>query len=156
METRERSTAAPASGNGAELDWRELGRRVRRMRQAELLRGLPRELLATMAPLLRRANARAGELIYREGEPATRFFIVESGRISRIQGEDGAAGREELGPGASCGDAVLWAGAASRATARAETDTILWEVRARDLQELRRARKGIAVTFATGLSEAGV
>ena len=39
METRERGTAAPASGNGAELDWRELGRRVRRMRQAELLRG---------------------------------------------------------------------------------------------------------------------
>jgi ABC-type multidrug transport system ATPase subunit len=138
METRERGTAAPASGNGAELDWRELGRRVRRMRQAELLRGLPRELLATMAPLLRRANARAGELIYREGEPATRFFIVESGRVSRIHAADGAAGSEELGPGASCGDAVLWAGAAYRATARAETDTVLWEVRARDLQELRR------------------
>src|SRR5215212_8548096 len=139
METRERSTAAPAAGNGPELDWRELGRRVSLRRQAELLRGLPRELLATIAPLLRRASARPGELIYREGEPAACFFLVESGEVSRFQGDDGEAWSEQLGPGASCGDAVLWAGAVYRASARAETETVLWEVHARDLEELRRA-----------------
>src|SRR2546423_10942495 len=104
METREKSTAAPAADDGRELDWRELGRRVRLMRQAELLRGLPRELLATIAPLLRCASARPGELIYREGEPAARFFLVESGKVSRFQG-DGDAWSEQLGPGGSCGDA---------------------------------------------------
>jgi ABC-type multidrug transport system ATPase subunit len=138
MEAREKRTAAPAAGDGRELDWRELGRRVKLMRQAELLRGLPRELLAMIAPLLRRASARPGELIYREGEPAARFFLVESGKVSRFRGDDGDACSEQLGPGASCGDAVLWAGAAYRASARAETETVLWEVQARDLEELRR------------------
>src|SRR3954471_4429393 len=139
METRERSTAAPAAGAGRELDWRELGRRVRLMRQAEPLRGLPRELLATIAPLLHRASAGTGELIYREGEPAARFFLVESGTVRRFYGDDGDAWGEQLGPGASCGDAVLWAGPTYRASARAETETVLWEVHARDLEELRRA-----------------
>src|SRR3954471_17662525 len=100
METRERSTAAPAAGAGRELDWRELGRRVRLMRQAELLRGLPWELVVTIAPLLRRASARQGELIYREGEPAARLFLVESGKVSRFQGADGDGWSEQLGPGA--------------------------------------------------------
>ncbi len=139
METREWSTAASAAGDGRELDWRELGRRVRLMRRAELLRGLPRELLVTIAPLLRRASARPGELIYREGEPAARFFLVESGKVSRFHGHDGDGWSEELGPGASCGDAVLWAGAAYRASARAETEMVLWELHARDLEERRRA-----------------
>lgn len=139
METREKSTAASVAGDGRELDWRELGRRVRLMREGELLRGLPWELLATIAPLLRRASARPGELIYREGEPAARFFLVESGKAIRFQGDNGDGWSEELGPGASCGDAVLWAGAAYRASARAETETVLWELRARDLEELRRA-----------------
>ena len=139
METREKSTRAPAAGDGRELDWRELGRRVRLMRQAELLRGVPRELLTTIAPLLRRASARHGELIYREGEPADRFFLVESGMVTRFQGDDGDAWSEQLGPGASCGDAVLWAGGTYRASARADTETVLWEVHAGDLEELRRA-----------------
>src|SRR5947208_9132755 len=141
METREKSTAAPVVGNGRELDWRELGRRVRLMRQAELLRGLPRELLATIAPLLRRASVPSGELIYREGEPAVRFFLVESGTVSRIHSDDGDTCTEQLGPGASFGDAVLWAGAAYRASARAETETVLWEVRVGDLEELRQANE---------------
>src|SRR5215203_6609481 len=98
METHETSRAAPPAGDGRELDWRELGRRVRLMRQAELLRGLARELLATIAPLLRRASARPGELIYREGEPAARFFLVESGEVSRFQGDGDAAWSEQLGP----------------------------------------------------------
>ncbi len=140
METRERSTAAPAAdGDGRELDWRELGRRVRLMRESELLRGLPREHLTTIAPLLHPASARPGELIYREGEPAASFFLVESGQASRFRGDDGDAWSEELGPGASFGDAVLWAGSAYRASARAETEMVLWEVHARELEELRRA-----------------
>ena len=143
METRERSTAAPVAGDGRELDWRELGRRVRLMRQAELLRGLPRELLAMIAPLLRRATAPPGELIYREGESAERFFLIGSGMVRRFHGDDGDAWGEELGPGASCGDAVLWAGAAYRASARAESEVVLWEVQARDLAELRRASESL-------------
>ena len=87
METRERSTAAPAAdGDGRELDWRELGRRVRLMRESELLRGLPREHLTTIAPLLHPASARPGELIYREGEPAASFFLVESGTGQSVPG----------------------------------------------------------------------
>ena len=113
METRERGTAAPASGKQAELDWRELGRRVRRMRQAELLRGLPRDLLATMAPRLRRANARAGELDLsrRRARDALLHRRVGQGQPDPRRGW--RRREQELGPGASCGDAVLWAGAAT-------------------------------------------
>ena len=48
---------APPGGREADLDWRELGRRVALMRSAPLFRGLSWKLLATLAAVLRRETA---------------------------------------------------------------------------------------------------
>jgi ABC-type multidrug transport system ATPase subunit len=119
------------------LEWRELGRRVALMRSAPLLRGMSWELLATLAPVLRRETAGPGTALYRQGEPAVRFYLIETGRVLRLRAGEGGAQTEELGPGDTCGDAVLWAGPTYRATARAESPLTLWALDAGELGTLR-------------------
>jgi len=114
-------------------DWRELGRRVRLLRNAPLLWGLPRDQLRILAALMRPLLADAGTVLYREGDPATGFFLIESGSVRRE-----ADGVETLGPGDTFGDAVLWGGSAFRTTAVAESRCALWTL---DAVELRRARE---------------
>ena len=140
---RASAPAAAADGRGpapavrAEPDWRELGRRVALMRSAPLLRALSWELLMTLAPLLRRETVSPGTVLYREDEPATRFYLVEAGSLVRRPAAGGDTQTEELGRADTCGDAVLWGGEEYRATARAETPATLWALEAGELLALR-------------------
>ena len=123
-----------AAGKGElDQDWRELGRRVRLLRAAPLLWGLPRDQLRVLAALMRPLLVEAGTVLYREGDPATRFFLIEFGTVARR-----ADGVEVLGPGDTFGDAVLWAGSSFRTTATAESRSGLWAL---DAVELARARE---------------
>jgi ABC-type multidrug transport system ATPase subunit len=114
-------------------DWRELGRRVRLLRAAPLLWGVPRDQLRVLAALTRPLLVEAGTVLYREGDPATRFFVIESGTVTRV-----ANRVETLGPGGTFGDAVLWAGSTFRTTATAKSRCALWVL---DAVELGRARE---------------
>src|SRR4051812_26083286 len=134
---------AQLSGLDGELDWRELGRRVALLRTAQLLRGMSWELLATLAPLLRRETAEPGAVLYEQDEPAVRFYLIETGHALRVQVEDGATQTEELGPADTCGDAVLWDGRTYRATARAETELTLWALDAGELAVRRESHPGL-------------
>ena len=91
------------------------------MRRAPLLQGMSWELLAAFAPLFRRKTAEPGAILYRQGEPAVRFYLIEAGRVLRLRSGESDTQTDELGPADTCGDAVLWAGATYRATVRAET-----------------------------------
>jgi ABC-type multidrug transport system ATPase subunit len=130
-------------GLEAKLDWRELGRRVALMRSAPVLRGMSWELLATLAPVLRRETAAAGTVLYRQGEPAVRFYLIEAGRLLRLRAGEGGTQTEQLGPADTCGDAVLWAGARYRATASAETPLTLWALDAGELGTLREGHPAL-------------
>src|SRR4051812_49690155 len=112
---------AQLSGLDGELDWRELGRRVALLRTAQLLRGMSWELLATLAPLLRRETAEPGTVLYRQDDPPVRFYLIEAGELLRVWAGEGRTHTDELGPADTSGGALLWAGATDRATARAET-----------------------------------
>lgn len=63
--------------------------------------------LAMLTAGARRTVVRAGELIYRQGDPAGGFYVVESGRVRIVKGlaTDGTGGHElrQLGPGAVFG-----------------------------------------------------
>src|SRR4051812_34006237 len=107
------------------------------MRSAPLLRGMSWELLATLAPLLRRETAEPGTVLYRQDDPAVRFYLIEAGELLRVWAVEGRTHTDELGPADTCGDAVLWAGSTYRATARAETPLTLWAVDAGELGALR-------------------
>src|SRR6266545_2988848 len=133
----------PAASPEAELDWRELGRRVALMRSAPLLRGMSWELLATLAPVLRRETAGPGTVLYRQGEPAVRFYLIEAGRLLRLRAGEAGTQTEELGPADTCGDAVLWAGPSYRATASADTPLTLWALDAGELDTLREGHPAL-------------
>src|SRR5215212_9955949 len=124
---------AAAREGELDQDWRELGRRVRLLRAAPLLWGVPRDQLRVLAALTRPLLVEAGTVLYREGDPATRFFAIESGTVTRV-----ANRVETLGPGGTFGDAVLWAGSTFRTTATAKSRCALWVL---DAVELGRARE---------------
>ncbi len=113
------------------------------MRSAPLLQGMSWELLATLAPVLRRETAASGTALYRQGESAARFYLIETGRVLRLRAGEGGTQTEELGPGDTCGDAVLWAGPTYRATARAETPLTLWALDAGELGTLREGHPAL-------------
>jgi ABC-type multidrug transport system ATPase subunit len=108
-----------------------------------LLRGISWELLATLAPALHRETTPPGTVLYRQGEPAVRFYLIEAGRLLRLRDGEGEPQTEELGPADTCGDAVLWAGSTYRATARAETPLTLWALDAGELGTLREGNPSL-------------
>ncbi|HKG42889.1 MAG TPA: ATP-binding cassette domain-containing protein [Gaiellaceae bacterium] len=104
----------------------------------------------------------AGTVLYREGAPATRFFLLESGAVTRT-----GAGVETLGPGETFGDAVLWSGRTFRTTATATSHCALWVLDAVELtrareqhrsldQALQELRPGVETPAEVGLAERGV
>src|SRR4051812_49774586 len=91
------------------------------MRSAPLLRGMSWELLATLAPRLRRETAEPGTVLYRQDDPAVRFYLIEAGELLRVWAGGSRTHTDELGPAGTCRDALLWAGGTDPAKARAET-----------------------------------
>jgi MFS family permease len=79
--------------------------------------------LGQLAPV----PVRAGQAVVRQGEPADRFYIIDSGtyRVSQI-GDDGSEMMlRRLGPGEVFGELGLLTGAARSATVAAETDGVV-------------------------------
>ncbi len=52
----------------------------------ELFNGLPAETMDALAPLARRETYQAGAMLYRPGDPAEDFFVLESGRVEFLIG----------------------------------------------------------------------
>src|SRR4026207_418203 len=65
------------------------------------LKGLKPEYLRLLADSAMRTHYEAGELIFREGDPANRFYLIEQGRVSlETQGKEAPPGSGQvLGPG---------------------------------------------------------
>jgi ABC-type multidrug transport system ATPase subunit len=127
-----------AGGAAPDNDWREVGRRVRLLRAATLLRGLRRDELRVLAEVMRPLVVESGTVLYRQGERATRFFLIESGTVART-----AAGTETLGPGDTFGDALLWRGPSFRTTATAESRCALWVLDAEELARVREEHRSL-------------
>lgn len=126
-------------------DWRELGRRMRLMRGVPVLRGLSWDLLGPLAALGEPLQLSPGHVLYRQGDPASRFFVIESGRLSGT-----VAGSRDVwyfGSGQSVGDAALAREPAYRATIQVEDPTRLWAISIADLAELRRSNPALDVAL---------
>ncbi len=86
----------------------------------------------------------AGELLFREGDPAGRMYVVRSGSL-RIQ--NGGAGDEEVGSGGIVGEMGLVDKHLPRSTsAYALTECELVEVDARRFKALIEQQPGFAIT----------
>jgi len=87
-----------------------------------LFEGLPPEALHTLADSAMRTRFRAGQLIFRQGEPANRFFLIEKGRVSLIDEQHGHPCRfAVLGPQEVLGWSWLFPPYEWHFTARADT-----------------------------------
>jgi MFS family permease len=101
-----------------------------RVARLPLFAGVPAARLETALGQLRARPATVGEMIVRQGEPADRFYIVESGRFIVTQrGEDVAERRlRVLGPDQVFGEIGLLRGSRRTATVTAETEGVLLEL----------------------------
>jgi CRP-like cAMP-binding protein len=75
------------------------------------LKGMPEEYLKILAEASMYAQFEAGEVIFREGEPANRFYLIDSGEIELQADIDGErqVTIQKVGPGDVLGWSWLYA-----------------------------------------------
>ena len=84
---------------------------------------LPQSLLGEMAQGLEEARFRPGEVIVREGDPADRFYIIESGQVEGTKSAaEGDVHVRTMGAGEYFGEVGLLATGARTATVRAVSE----------------------------------
>lgn len=71
-----------------------------------LLRDLPPALLEKLAACAMKARFEAGQNVFREGDPANRFYLILSGRV--VLSSNDASGRETLVQTLGPGDVLGW------------------------------------------------
>lgn len=85
-----------------------LDRDIEPLLQHELLALLPREALRLIAFAAEPRSLRAGDLLFRKGEPADGGFLVTSGMIALDARDDGSPTTATAGPGALVGEMALF------------------------------------------------
>ena len=128
---------------------------------AELLAGtplfkrIPAEQLSGIASRASSRLMRAGETLFRRGNPGTTMLVIISGRIRIVL--PGPAGREHvlrvLHPGEVVGELSLLDGQGRSADAVAETNGSLLVVERRDMLDAMRLNPELALTILTILTE---
>jgi len=119
--------------------------RITRIRRFPLVHGLPPEEQELFADCLIYKQHCRGETLFHQGEPATRLYFVDHGRVSLV---DPLAHHQELlvvrEDDAFGGMAVLTGGRHTM-TAVAIEDTAAWELRRKDLDALLAKAPGLAL-----------
>ena len=102
-----------------------------------LLRELPPEEIAQLTPLVRRDVHKAGEVLYRQGEPGNALFFIQQGKVAIRQKDNGAeVTRFELGAGSSFGEVAMLTHAPRSATAVVLDDVTLFQISRHDFDHV--------------------
>ncbi len=112
------------------------------LRTVSLFAHLPDESTAAIAERAHSAALRAGDYLFRAGDPGGSVFILVAGRIEVLGGDDHLL--RVLGPGAVVGELALLAGSSRSASIRARRDCRLLEVRREDFEQLLLEQPGFA------------
>ena len=107
---------------------------------ADLLVAVSAEDRAVLAALVVTETPEAGALIYAEGDPADRLFLLFSGSAtSRVVREDGRSMRlRSFGPGTVCGEAAVLDGGVRGADVGADERCVLGSITTTALHDLER------------------
>ena len=95
---------------------------VRLLQQVAMLRTLPLPSVEQLVRGLDTVELRAGGLVFEQGDPGDRFYVVETGRVDVVG--DGQV-VTSLGPGEGFGEIALLRDTARTATVVARTDVRL-------------------------------
>lgn len=108
------------------------------LRRVNLFDGLPDEDLERIAAVVEGSSAEAGEVLFEEGEPGDRFYVVYSGAVEIVKSL-GEGDEEKLAvrrAGEAFGEMALLDDAPRSATARAAEETQLISVAREDFERL--------------------
>ncbi|MFO0903180.1 MAG: GNAT family N-acetyltransferase [Pirellulales bacterium] len=148
-------TLSPASRVMAEAVLRPFGRRAVPPRVAQavgalgLFQGLTNEQAECVASLSRLVAFNPGEILFQEGSPSDKLYVVLSGRIAVLR-QDQLVGA--VGPGECAGELSLLTGAPHHATTVAQGALETVELLHHDLHELIRQRPDIGVLLCSNLA----
>jgi CRP-like cAMP-binding protein len=107
--------------------------------------GLSAEELAVLAGVLEREMLNATEVLYREGDPGDRLYLLVRGKLAiAIRGAGGSRAVMTYVPGAMLGEATLLEGTPHPATATAAADSVVYSLSRGSLDELAVAHPVLA------------
>ena len=107
--------------------------------------GLNAEEVEVLRGVLQREMLNATEVLFREGDPGDRLYLLARGKISiAIRGAGGSRGVMTYAPGAMLGEATLLEGAPRPATATAAADSVVYGLSRESLDALAAAHPALA------------
>jgi CRP-like cAMP-binding protein len=107
--------------------------------------GLPPGRLESAASRLAAVPVDSGDVVVRQGEPADRFYVIDSGTMRVTQAATGGeAVLRELGPGEVFGEIGLLRGIPRTATVTAITPSVLYALDAQAFGELVGSGPGLS------------
>lgn len=100
------------------------------LKQSDLFSSLPQEEIASVESLFTSVSFQAGAVIFKEGDPSDKLFIVYSGEVVIYQklGEVGSRELARLGTGKMFGEMALITSGQRSALAKAEIQTVCLEL----------------------------
>lgn len=114
---------------------------IEKISQVDILRSLPPEEVHHIIPSVEDRTFKQGEAIFRQGDPGTSLYLIDSGKVKvEVSREAGAEKQlSELGPGQTFGEMALLWNEPRTASVLAVSDVKLWEIHREDFEELLKA-----------------
>ena len=125
------------------------------LRRAPLFAALDDDAAAALRASMAQSTVPRGDVIFAEGEPGDRLFVVLDGKVKL--GQTSSDGREQvmavLGPGEMFGELSLFDPGERTSTATAVTDAILLGLGQRDLRPWLTGRPEVAEALLQALAQ---
>ena len=112
-----------------------VGEKLALLSKCDLLRHLPPEQIEPLLDRVQDREVRAGEIVFRTGDPGDALYIVAHGVVEVLNGSDQRT-LAELGDGQAFGEMALLSEGTRTATIRAKTDTRLLTIGKDDFERL--------------------
>lgn len=144
QETRADTAAAEGTAATDHLGYARL------LRQVDLFAGLDRVALSRLAAYLQPQSFKAGDIIFRQGEPGDAFYLVASGSVGVIVTGKGQV--RILQSGEPFGEMALLTNSPRTATIAADADCEVLRLERASFMDLVRQQPSVALSIAATLS----
>jgi NTE family protein len=123
------------------------------LRSIPLFKNLDNDDLDLIASYLIKENFPKGKFVFRAGEYGDTMYLVESGQVAVVGGDDGRETIAFMGPGAFVGEISLLLAQPRTANLQVMLDAQLWALRKEDFDRLVTSRPTIALEMMREISK---
>jgi CRP-like cAMP-binding protein len=116
----------------------DVSERIKLLATCDLMRHLPAEQIERILPCIRDRHLKAGEILFKAGDPGDALYIVARGKVDVLANgaKASTSAIAELDEGHAFGEMSLLSGGPRTATIRAGEDTDLLEISKHDFEQL--------------------